>query len=1468
MQQQEQMQLCVWDNNLSIYLFNSKVKLNEQTCNIIRTIKSNLSIVGIVGAPQSGKSLLLNKLFNTTPSKGAMSITYIKQQQDLLVIDTESIESPIITLAVLLSSTIIYNSISIIDETTLQNLSGLTQLANLVHSENDECYPFLLWVLRDFQLQLLDQDGEAIGPKEYMEKALQQQRGFSDKIEQLNRIKRIFTQIFKYRDCETLVRAFTSEKQTQDVRPEFIEQINVVKKKLQIKQKRVRNIYIDGEAFVMLLTSYVQMLNEDSMINVQELWDEVVDTTQDRYLQEAFLNYDNTMRKLKLPTQTFDELKQHHKDAEMAALEFLRGKVTNAKNLEQELHQTCKHRIKQISQQNEKEAHQVCQQFVNKEFSSIKKRINSGEYRSILEYERDIKLFYQFLLEHGPKTVLKQQVYVEFYNNMMTEGAQMFIKNITLSNSKLDSQRNVDSKNNENKEKDQIISSLNDRVKELERQNSNFLNTIENLELKIRDIDNLHDQIESLEVELEEQREYNQTQQRQYDRTLFMKDSEFSKAKALSEQKIQHLQKQLEQFQKKEVQMDSSYISTKSDYNNQIRDVQIKYDSVVQSLQDKLIQMNDKYQQQSDQLLVLEQANQQFQIKISQRDIKIQEGQMIIQRLQSQIQNQSVSQDNIQLFEYEKEINYLRNQVETQEQQLKEKQDKLIYLKQHLEKEHALISQEKQFLDLQVQDLKQQLAIQKKNHDQTINLFDNNDLSKSQSISRQIVELKELHLNEIKQQEYEFDHQRRKLLLQIDSLSKENNDLNLKLLNIQQEFTREINVFKNRICQSEDNLNKLNKDYLLLEQVKSRQQKEYEEKLFNKNKQHIQEIEDIKRKNLNEQLQQQEKHEEQIIQLRIMYDQERNKQEQKFYDDKLKLEEKYNIIIEELESQFDNYDQENEIRQLQKLIKEKEIQLQQLQQHWQSENDLKQRQLIQLDSMNKDLINQLNKQNSNFSSQSKEEQQGFQKRIENLQEEIHQKELENQQLQNKIRQFEDQQTQITLQSERSRQDSVKEKQTFSKQLQELKKELENQQDENLKTKIELDKQIALANQQNEFLLQRVEELQNQNEQLTQRNDQYISQINNRPIEIQPQAIDQTQRVEKLRLQLKDQELNSSRKILELQQEVDKLQQKLKEQDVPQPVQKQKTYLQFENTNPEVEKLKKQLENLENDKAEIQANYERDQILWDGKFKFLSDQKDQAKQDLAEAMQKFEQTINHLQKVRAQDLEEEDNSISEMLVTLEKKYQLQVLDLTDNHSAITKEYENRITHLENEIKLLHEQLNQNPNQSHLIRDLQSKQQYDIEQIKIDYETKIEELFIQFTDERQQWRAKLNEVEERYKDSESRRSQMIFEHEKDRAKWAMEKDDLVYQKNEILDQFTRAQRKSENLTKEIEKQKSDKKEKRAGIIRGKSPGKISNRFTNSFDKSGEFNEDNTHKSIHLNPGESFEAYYIARNPSFDQ
>lgn len=42
--------------------------------------------------------------------------------------------------------------------------------------------------------------------KDYLEKALDQQKGFSDAIEQKNRIRRLIKHFFKERDCFTMVR--------------------------------------------------------------------------------------------------------------------------------------------------------------------------------------------------------------------------------------------------------------------------------------------------------------------------------------------------------------------------------------------------------------------------------------------------------------------------------------------------------------------------------------------------------------------------------------------------------------------------------------------------------------------------------------------------------------------------------------------------------------------------------------------------------------------------------------------------------------------------------------------------------------------------------------------------------------------------------------------------------------------------------------------------------------------------------------------------------------------------------------------------------------------------------------------------------------------------------------------------------------------------------------------------------------
>jgi hypothetical protein len=121
----------------------------------------------------------------------------------VLVLDTEGLgaldedsnhDVRIFSLAILLSSFFIYNSAGSIDENALQQLSLVINLTNHiqikaggVREEQDpeeyaQYFPSFMWVVRDFTLQLLDAEGDPITSKEYLEKALQSQKGFSESV--------------------------------------------------------------------------------------------------------------------------------------------------------------------------------------------------------------------------------------------------------------------------------------------------------------------------------------------------------------------------------------------------------------------------------------------------------------------------------------------------------------------------------------------------------------------------------------------------------------------------------------------------------------------------------------------------------------------------------------------------------------------------------------------------------------------------------------------------------------------------------------------------------------------------------------------------------------------------------------------------------------------------------------------------------------------------------------------------------------------------------------------------------------------------------------------------------------------------------------------------------------------------------------------------------------------------------------
>ena len=142
--------------------------------------------------------------------------------------------------------------------------------------------PSFMWVIRDFSLKLEDSHGNVITQKDYLEKALELQKGVSDQVEQKNKVRRLLKMFFKDRDCTTLVRPTEKEKDLQNLneidesqlRKEFVEQTKQFRKKIlrKVKPKLLNNCIINGRMLVEMSKSYIKSINEGGLPNIESAW--------------------------------------------------------------------------------------------------------------------------------------------------------------------------------------------------------------------------------------------------------------------------------------------------------------------------------------------------------------------------------------------------------------------------------------------------------------------------------------------------------------------------------------------------------------------------------------------------------------------------------------------------------------------------------------------------------------------------------------------------------------------------------------------------------------------------------------------------------------------------------------------------------------------------------------------------------------------------------------------------------------------------------------------------------------------------------------------------------------------------------------------------------------------------------------------------------------------------------------------
>ncbi|CAD8077071.1 unnamed protein product [Paramecium sonneborni] len=328
---------------------NKQLKLEQEAIEIIQSFSEkckNFAVVVVVGKYRTGKSYLINQVllqqnqgFNVGSTVNACTkglwmwsdIIYFesgrsKEPIPAILIDTEGIGSleeeqnhdvKIFLLAMLMSSYFIYNSVGTIDDMALQNLGLIVNLTKMLQKTDEstqkdlfETFPSFLWILRDFTLRLEDEFGNKITPKDYLENALKPLKGFSETIENKNKIRRHITQFFQERDCMTLVRPTQDEKDLQhlsqlkfsELRTEFQEQLTALRKKFsyKISLKQYKGKPTTPFSFVEMCKHFVNTINEGNMPVIETQWQMICKQELNRTLIGGLQIYKDSIEELLL----------------------------------------------------------------------------------------------------------------------------------------------------------------------------------------------------------------------------------------------------------------------------------------------------------------------------------------------------------------------------------------------------------------------------------------------------------------------------------------------------------------------------------------------------------------------------------------------------------------------------------------------------------------------------------------------------------------------------------------------------------------------------------------------------------------------------------------------------------------------------------------------------------------------------------------------------------------------------------------------------------------------------------------------------------------------------------------------------------------------------------------------------------------------------------------------------------------
>ncbi|KAM3924036.1 uncharacterized protein RB166_012923 [Leptodactylus fuscus] len=572
------------------------IQVNQAALEILSAITQKVVVVAIVGKYRTGKSYLMNKLagqkngfsLGSTVQSMTKGIWMwcvphpVTPDHTLVLLDTEGLgdvekgnsenDSWIFALAVLLSSTLVFNSVGTIDQQAMEQLQYVTNLTEKIKvkspkqeedfeddsSEFKRFFPSFVWCVRDFNLKL-QLDGKEITEDEYLKNALKLKPGTSRTIANYNLPRECIRNYFNSHKCFVFERpASTNDLQNLDnveesqLDPRFIEQTKKFCKYI-YENSQVKSLSggytITGRGLGDVTVSYVESIRSGSIPSLENAVVALAKIENSRAKEEALSKYEEMMnqRGSKFPTQTHEEFLHLDKECHSQALKVFMDLSFKDENQEfqNKLQEALGHKKTYYMLKNEEASERKCRTLLEELSVGLEEGISDGKfyvpggYKMYIEEKKSLEENY---LKAKGKGVKALEVWQKFLKEK--EGIESAIlaadKTLEENEKKLAEQRSraeAAARDKEILEKDKM-----ELRKNLENEKESYKTNVKTLEKKLTEESNkMKEETERLKKEklkaLQDLRETLKEKEMKESAILAMNKTLEEKDKKLSEQR-------------------------------------------------------------------------------------------------------------------------------------------------------------------------------------------------------------------------------------------------------------------------------------------------------------------------------------------------------------------------------------------------------------------------------------------------------------------------------------------------------------------------------------------------------------------------------------------------------------------------------------------------------------------------------------------------------------------------------------------------------------------------------------------------------------------------------------------------------------------------------------------------------------------------------------------------------------------